>query len=207
MSRFRMSRLTLWLSVVLVLLLSACASMNEEECLSANWNMIGLEDGARGASINTLSQHRKACAKVGVVPDRSQYEAGHAEGMERFCNYDNGYSLGDSGAKINLECPQSAQSFVAGYEKGLRVHRAREQLNIANRAIAKTQSDIESLSIDISALEAELVDGLGDRHSRREALINLEQLQEELQVQTEDLVHQQYRQQRAQRQYDRLLQP
>ena len=32
----------------LVFLLPGCASLNREECVSADWFAIGLEDGARG---------------------------------------------------------------------------------------------------------------------------------------------------------------
>ena len=41
-----------WLMVPL--LLSACASMNRNQCVNADWYAVGLEDGARGRPLERL---------------------------------------------------------------------------------------------------------------------------------------------------------
>jgi hypothetical protein len=50
--------------------LSGCASISADECRSANWQDIGIRDGANGQPEEYLIQHSTACAKVGVTPDR-----------------------------------------------------------------------------------------------------------------------------------------
>ena len=68
-----------------ILIVSGCATLNEEECLTANWQIIGLEDGSEGHLETYLGKHREACAKYGVTPDLEQYRIGHAEGVQSFC--------------------------------------------------------------------------------------------------------------------------
>lgn len=47
----------------LVVLLAACATLDREECVHADWYAIGLED------------HRRACAKHYVAPNTERYLA------------------------------------------------------------------------------------------------------------------------------------
>ena len=69
-------------SFFLLLLVSGCASLDKDECLHANWYAIGLEDGARGRSVERLGDHRRACAKHNVAPSAERYVAGRNEGLK-----------------------------------------------------------------------------------------------------------------------------
>merc|ERR1711916_171837 len=69
----------------IIALLQGCASLSKEECLVADWQQIGFEDGSRGRDLLTLARHRKACAKAGITPDRAAYERGHRQGLLRYC--------------------------------------------------------------------------------------------------------------------------
>ena len=62
--------------VVAVAFLSSCASMSEQECLSANWLDQGFRDGRNGQPLRRFEEHRQACAKVGVRPDQRLYLQG-----------------------------------------------------------------------------------------------------------------------------------
>lgn len=55
----------------LVVLVSSCASLSKDECVNADWRLIGYEDGSNGAGRVRIGQHRKACADHGVVPKTS----------------------------------------------------------------------------------------------------------------------------------------
>ncbi len=58
---------------VSILLISGCATMGKDECLTSNWRSIGYEDGARGYPPERIGNHRKACAKHSVSPDLQTY--------------------------------------------------------------------------------------------------------------------------------------
>ena len=92
-----------------ILLLSSCANMNESDCLTADWNLIGFEDGSFGKNESHIKQHRKDCAGHGVTPDLSAYRQGHFDGSKRFCKANNGFSRGRQGKDYNRSCPQQLQ--------------------------------------------------------------------------------------------------
>ena len=66
--------------LALLCTLGGCASLSKNECLSANWEDIGIRDGANGRPEEYLIQHSTACAKVNVVPDRGAWLHGHERG-------------------------------------------------------------------------------------------------------------------------------
>lgn len=193
------------ISLSLASALVGCASLSKDECLNADWHMIGLEDGSRGASSAMLANHRKACAKVNVTPDLEQYQAGHREGLNRYCVYYNGVNLGERGAAINHECPASAQPFFDGYAFGQKIFQARSKLEDLDQKIKDTQAEIDSINQEISDKEALLVDGVGDRLARREALESISLLRDELEIQHEKMSHLEYAYHRAERRYQSLV--
>ena len=76
-------RLLAMISALLVL--SGCASMSAEECLTADWQAIGYEDGARGAPVSAVTPRRQACAKTaGVQVDMTAYMTGRDMGLVEF---------------------------------------------------------------------------------------------------------------------------
>src|SRR5689334_544633 len=77
--------------------LHGCASLSKSECLNANWEDIGIRDGADGRPEEYLIQHSKACAKVAVTPDRDAWTKGREQGLERFCVPYRAYQLGEYG--------------------------------------------------------------------------------------------------------------
>ena len=56
-------------SAFTIFFVASCATMSESECEEADWEIIGLEDGAQGHPLSHIGQHRKACAEYGVKPD------------------------------------------------------------------------------------------------------------------------------------------
>lgn len=113
----RLARTVVLLAVAMTL--HGCASMSKDECLTADWRLIGFEDGANGQSSAEISEHRKACASHGVTPDRAAYFEGHEEGLVTFCSYNRGLGDGSRGAAANGICPQEAD-YQAGYADGLK---------------------------------------------------------------------------------------
>ena len=77
--------------------LGGCASLSKSECMNANWEDIGIRDGANGRPEEYLIQHSTACAKVSVAPDRGAYLHGREQGLERFCVPHRAYQIGEDG--------------------------------------------------------------------------------------------------------------
>ena len=105
--------------------LPGCASLSKSECLNANWEDVGIRDGADGRPEEYLIQHSKACAKVAVVPDRGAWEHGREQGLDRFCVPYRAYQLGENGYGFDTAiCRNYDQDrLISAYEQGREVNR------------------------------------------------------------------------------------
>ena len=125
--------------------LSGCASLSKNECLNANWEDIGIRDGADGRPEEYLIQHSKACAKVAVVPDRGAWTHGREKGLERFCVPYRAYQIGEYGGGFDAAiCRQFDQDrLIAAYEHGREVNRLAGELNDIDGEIADIRTTLE----------------------------------------------------------------
>lgn len=135
------------LLLAVALILSSCASMSEDECAVADWQTIGMEDGAKGQPLTRIGAHRKACAKAGVTPDIEAYKRGRAEGLITFCTYDRGYSEGKRGATDRAVCPagQMQNDFLAGYQAGKHVYGVNQQIRGLESQLTQVRSERANL--------------------------------------------------------------
>ncbi|HUQ76341.1 MAG TPA: DUF2799 domain-containing protein [Burkholderiales bacterium] len=131
-----------WATAFSLVVLAGCASLDREECVSADWYSIGLEDGARGRAIERLGDHRRACAKHNIAPDGERYLIGRTEGLRSFCTYERGYAEGRAGHAYGAACPQPA-SFLAGYNRGREIHEVQRQLEQVEREVAQTRNALK----------------------------------------------------------------
>jgi hypothetical protein len=153
----RMSRAILFVSIT-ALLISGCASMGKDECLHADWQIIGYEDGARGYAGTRIGVHRKACAKHGVAPDMAAYEAGRLKGLQEWCTPRNGYRLGLKGNRYNGVCPQFLESpFIEAMGRGRAVHGYEKQVQKARQELKEMRAGLEVMDTDLQAMKAELI--------------------------------------------------
>ena len=117
-------------SLALLAALAGCASMDKDECRTADWRAVGLEDGAKGMPLERLGDHRKACAKHNVTPDTDRYIAGRTDGLATYCTADNGYRVGRTGGTYRGVCPQTTfPDFVAAYNRGRELYDLHRQLD------------------------------------------------------------------------------
>ena len=72
-------------SCLLVLVLSACATLSKNECLNADWYHLGTQDGAAGYPQGRLLEHYEACAEYGIRPDDTKYLTGRSDGLVTYC--------------------------------------------------------------------------------------------------------------------------
>jgi hypothetical protein len=149
---------TALLSLLFLISLTGCATMNKSECLNADWQMIGMEDGAQGHPVSQIGKHRKACAEHNIRPDLEAYENGHAAGIKQFCTAANGFRMGKSGGYYGGVCPPELEGeFLAGYDAGKELHAASAAVNQASAAVKSNTSELKQLKEDLQAKEAMLV--------------------------------------------------
>ncbi len=160
-------------------LLSGCASLSKEECQSADWFVIGLEDGSAGKSLETIGQHRKACAKIAVTPDFSEYERGHTRGLARYCTAENGFMVGRDGGQLTSVCANLPGDFLQGFHAGKSRHEAQQQLATVSALLTQQEQRLGEIDGDIRQLEAALISPESTSRERRQYLQSLRSLQDE----------------------------
>lgn len=128
-----------------VFILQGCATMNQDECLTADWLSIGERDGIRGKTENMFESRASACAKHGITADRSAYKDGYNSGLREFCLPNNGYKNGLDKIEYHYVCPIDQQSaYLREYVKGL------------NLAISELDFELRKLDIDYRSAEISL---------------------------------------------------
>ena len=133
-----------WAWLIASSILSGCASMGKEECQSANWYAVGLEDGARGRPLERLGEHRRACAEHRVAPDPERYVAGRDEGLKTFCTVERGFAHGRAGQSFAPVCPpESAARFASSYQRGRELHDLHRRLGEVQKDIARSKASLK----------------------------------------------------------------
>lgn len=157
----------------LIALLSGCATLSKNECLNADWRLIGYGDGVSAQSRDRIGDHRKACAKHDVIPNKSAYDLGYQEGVIDFCSESRGYADGHRGNRVNSFCPTDTEyhfgysdgvtaycSYDRGYSEGRAGHGYKE---VCPADLAPLFLEGYEAGLEIHALEAE-IRGLEKRH-------------------------------------------
>jgi len=148
----------LWVVILIILSAAGCATMDKDECLVADWRLIGFQDGVQGKSAATIGAYRKDCADFHVAPDLDAYQAGRREGLLQYCVPANGYRLGVAGRPYNAVCPTGMErSFRAAYNAGHDIYQARTRVNSTNSLLNRKQQAIKSLEADRQGKLAEMI--------------------------------------------------
>jgi hypothetical protein len=130
--------------------LSGCASLSKSECLNANWEDIGIRDGANGQPEEYLIQHSTACAKVQVTPDRESWLRGRDRGLERFCVPQRVYQIGENGGGFDAGICRNFDQARLGdaYEKGRDVNRLSGELDSIDSEMHDISAKLEDKDKD-----------------------------------------------------------
>ncbi len=161
------------------LMLQACSTMNESECVMSDWRTIGYEDGAAGYSADRIGSHRKACAKHGVAPDLQAYRQGREEGLRQFCQPDNGFNLGARGGAYNGACPADlALDFTDAYQAGKQLYTLQSRVNNAASQIAYRQRQLDSVEDQLRAKELGVISDEATIQERAQMLLEAKELNE-----------------------------
>ena len=161
-------------------LLQGCAAMNEHECVQADWQTLGFEDGSAGKPPSALAPRRKACAKHQVQPDLAAYRSGHLEGLEAYCSPGRGFSEGSRGRRYEGVCPAFLEpAFLEGFRAGARLHDLQLALNATERALGRESDALHALEHEIGDKEKRLVADGVPAAERARILLTLKDLQRE----------------------------
>ena len=172
----------------IILLLSNCANMSESDCLTADWQIIGFEDGSDGKNESSISTHRKECSEHGVTPNLSAYRNGHFEGSKRFCTTNNGFSRGHNGKSYNRSCPQQFEAaFLTGFSDGQSLYALKKILQQHTHALENTYSKIELLERKM-AKKSDLMIADGLNRQQRIAIREEIEYHQQQQVELYDLL-------------------
>lgn len=127
-----------------LLALSACATLSKSECLTADWEQLGISDGRAGLPASQLAEHGDACSKHGVVPDVARYSAGRSRGLSLYCTPDSAFEQGMAGNAYRNVCPiESHEAFVV-------VHHAAAQVDAIDQRISDAEGRISTLIFELS---------------------------------------------------------
>jgi hypothetical protein len=175
--------------LVLLALLQGCATLDKDECMLADWRLIGYEDGVAGKSATAVGEYRKDCAKHAVVPDLAMYRAGREEGLLQYCKADNGYRLGNAGRGLAAVCPTALQGdFRDAYNAGRKLYLARSAVNNTHSHINSRKQTLSNLEESrAQKLAALIADGLKS-DQRVMILYDLNALQKEMEDVEDEIV-------------------
>ncbi len=175
------------------LLVSGCATMDKSQCEVANWEVIGLEDGARGKPGSYIGKHRSACAEYGIAPNLEQYLAGHKQGLKQYCTYQSGFDLANSGNNFSHICDSTNKSeFLSGYNKGKQYYIVRSEINDIEANINQSHNKLNKLEQQIKNNEAIIIAGKTSANERRLLLDEISLIRSEIEqivIEVDHLTH------------------
>ena len=163
----------------IIAVLSGCASMNQSQCVQADWRMIGAEDGSRGIASNNIGTYRKACAKHNVSPDLAEYRRGYQEGLASFCTEYMGFSKGRSGYNYSGVCPgELERDFLAGYRAGKELYEVDREIRQIRSQISHNIAKMDQNKATINDKLALIADSEALELDRITAVVDIKDLQE-----------------------------
>ena len=136
----KLHSLILWAGLIT---LAGCATLNEQECRTANWHDLGVKDGSNGQPASRIETHRKACADYGIRPHERQYLDGRNKGLQEYCRIDNAFRSGLNGQQYQGVCPSTIDLLF-------------RRCNEAAYAVYQSRKEIERLDRDSSSKDHQL---------------------------------------------------
>lgn len=139
--------------------LGGCSTLNEAECQSAGWDVIGYEDAASGYTADRVGRHRQACADFGITPDLAAYQQGYADGLTVYCRPERGYEAGRANAAYGGQCPAGlAYGFERGYLLGQEIYSLERVIAELDEERYDLQAEIRTIKRDIDRAQADVRD-------------------------------------------------
>lgn len=157
------------------LLLAGCTpprpSLDQAQCVSADWSAQGYGDAAAGRGTARLDDHAKACAEHGVTPDANAYNAGHIQGRRTWCRPDNGFAMGQRGGRYNPGyCASDLEpDFMLAVADGRQVHDANAFAETLQNRVAAAKAEADRTAYDMR-IEEQALAAEGLTEAQRDAI-------------------------------------
>ncbi len=164
-----------------ILFVSGCAAMSKDECLYADWQAVGYEDGAAGNSVSAVSSRRTACAKkAGVTLDMAAYSRGRDQGLTVFCQPAKGYALGVHGGAYHGVCSGPVEAaFIDAFETGRQLYNLERNVASIEARLRQAHYDARAAEHGIAEIESALISTKTSNVQRLELLAEYKHLAEE----------------------------
>ena len=134
--------------LAVLVLLSGCSTLNEQECRAADWYRLGVDNGLRGELASLLEEHKDACKRYGILPDRALYLEGRDAGLLEYCRPDNAFRMGLNGEKYKGACPLDVDVEFRRYNTAaLEVHQSRKRVEDLDGQISRKEKELERKDI------------------------------------------------------------
>lgn len=145
-------------ALISLFILVSCQTLSKEECTSADWRVIGEQDGAAGQDPQKrFGDHAKSCDRAGVTASQTLWNEGYQIGLRRFCTPLSGLAHGKKGGIYANNCPiDLASTFRSGYDLGLTHYKKAQE-------ISSIRSRINSVEFSIKDKEKKISEGKIDK--------------------------------------------
>ncbi len=112
----------MWAAAAALVLTTACAPLNKDQCRTANWQQLGYQAGLKGREATRFEEERKACADHHIDADATGWKLGYAQGLGMYCTAAHGYDVGRHGESYADVCPPESDAlFRPAFDDGRHV--------------------------------------------------------------------------------------
>jgi outer membrane murein-binding lipoprotein Lpp len=146
-------------ALLATVVLAGCSSgMSKDQCVMADWHMIGFEDGLQGWPADRIGVHRVACAQHQVTPNLAAFMEGRQRGLQEFCQPKNGFRVGlRGGGYANVCSGPTEPAFVDSYRYGRQIHDARTELRNTQSRLRSARDGLAYTEAGMASVTTELV--------------------------------------------------
>lgn len=132
--------------------LAGCSSVSKIDCLAADWQQMGFNNGQNGIAPTTDSL-QESCSEPSAAVDIGAYNVGHEKGLALFCQVEKGFDVGMQGKEYSVACPAE---FKAEYDIGYKFYIATNNIRLIEKAIMTSNADVGKLQSGISRANSQL---------------------------------------------------
>ena len=161
------------LILILLFVLSSCASLNKEKCVETDWTKKGQQDGQYGQGPDLFASYEKTCQGFGVNISETHYQAGYKKGLKSYCTYKAGYALGNTGEEPLAHCEDVSPTFKKGFDEGFRHFQVDSERKKAIARILETTKS-EKCMADNDCSQTGICSGSKCRHNGATCFSNSE---------------------------------
>lgn len=161
--------------------LVGCIGLGQIDCESADWALIGFEDGESGKPVSGIGDYQEVCSNQDARMDIEAYNEGYEEGIRLYCQPENGFELGQSGVEYPTVCPSDlSDAFFQEYMDGSRYYPYYRNIGERELAIANNTATLASLQSGIISAQLRM-DSPGITHSERNELrLSIDSMQSQM---------------------------